>query len=140
VTDEELVEFAKYNYNRAWELVMEGSDEDALAGLECAAASLDAWRKVGTPKNEAIGLWMLSRALLKTGSVDEAIAAAEKCVSIARSLEIDWMIASALEALTRATRGTEAFSHNFAAAAAAIDAIADQEERELIAGQFADLR
>ena len=140
MTDDELIAFAKYNYNRAWDLVMEGADHDALAGLECAAASLDAWRKVGTAKNEAIGLWMLSRAYEKVGQFDEALSAAERSLAIANTLELDWMIASAHEALARVTRNTPHFESNRDAAAAAIAAIKDDEERALIASQFADLR
>ncbi len=132
----ELKELAAKNYNEAYELVVEGSPADALLGLELAASSLNLWRQVGTPKNEAIGLWLYSRALLNAGAKDLAVEAAAKCVEIAEILEIDWMLASALEGLARATGSAE----SKARAAAAIAAISAPRDRELIESQFADLR
>lgn len=127
-------------YNRGFQLVIEGDASTALEGLELAATSLHLWKLVGTPTNEAIGLWLYSRALEKTGARDAAREAANLSIAIAKKLEIDWMIASGTEALTRASRETAEFDRLRAETAALIDAIVDTEERELISGQFADLR
>jgi hypothetical protein len=140
MTNEALLAEAKRTYSEAYEHVIEGDASKALSGLELAAASLHLWRQVGTAKNEAIGLWMLSRALLKVGARDAAVEAGERSLSIAKEISTDWMIASALEALTRATLGTQQHEAYRARAIAAIDSIADAEDREHISSQFADLR
>ena len=129
----EIRKLAIDSYNRAFELVIEGDQNQLLEGLELAAASLHLWKQVGTQENEAIGLWLYSRALQKAGAKELAIHAAERSLELA---EKDWMIASALEALTRAT-GDETIKHR---AIAAIEAIQDQDDRDIIASQFADLR
>jgi hypothetical protein len=131
----DLRELAKNTYNRAFELVVEGNENDALEGLELAATSLHAWKQVGTKQNEAIGFWLYSRALTKAGASSLATQAARDSLNIAQELNLDWMIASALEALTRATRNID----DARIAKMAIEAIADHEDRALIAGQFADL-
>lgn len=136
----DLTELAKSTYNRAYELVIEGRPEDLLEGLELAATSLHLWRTQGTDKNVAIGLWLYSRALQKAGSIELAIEAASKCVAIAEQLGIDWMLASSLEALTRATQNSPSFAENRARAISAIAAITDPADKALIDSQFQDLR
>ena len=135
----ELREFAATTYNRAFELVVEGSSKDVLEGLEFAAASLHAWRQIGTHKNVAIGMWLYSRALYKSGLQQQAIAVAEESVKLARLDGTDWLIASSLEGLTRASQGHQSFESLRQQAEAAIDAIKDPEDRQLIADQFSDL-
>jgi hypothetical protein len=130
---------AKSTYNKAFELVVEGGVGERLLGLEMAATSLHLWRQVGTDKNVAIGLWLYSRALDNAGSTDLAIEAATESVRLARLDATDWLVASGLEGLARATRGTQQFEANRNLAAAAIEAIQDPDDRSLIASQFADL-
>lgn len=136
----ELIDLAKKTYNRAYELVIEGTPADLLEGLELAATSLHVWRSVGTEKNVAIGLWLYSRALQKSGASNLAFEAATKCVEISETLKIDWMLASSLEALTRAAQGTEQFEVIRNRAIAAIAAIQEDKDRTLIESQFQDLR
>jgi hypothetical protein len=133
----EFLALAKTTYNQAFDLVEAG---EGIKALELAATSLHLWRQVGTDQNVAIGLWLYSRALLGVGAQDAAIEAANQSLRLARVDGTDWLIASALEGLARATRGTSAFESNRADAAAAIEAIADAEDRELIESQFEDLR
>ena len=127
-------------YNRGFELVIEGDEATAESGLELAATSLHLWKIVGTPKNEAIGLWLFSRALEKVGAIESARAAAKRSIHIAKELDLDWMIASGMEALTRASRGTEDFETLRQQTIDAIESITDGEERKLISAQFDDLR
>lgn len=126
-------------YNRAFELIVEGGESTLLEGLELAATSLNLWRQVGTDQNVSIGLWLHSRALGKTGAQALAIEAATEAVRLARLDGTDWLIASGLEGLARATRGSSVYETNRGLAAAAIEAIADPQDRKLIASQFADL-
>jgi len=136
----EILDLAKSTYNRAYELVIEGKPEDLLEGLELAATSLQLWRSVGTEKNVAIGLWLYSRALQKSGARELALEAASQCVEIAETLAIDWMLASSLEALTRAAQGTEQFEEIRNRAITAISSIKDDRDKTLIESQFQDLR
>ena len=136
----EILDLAKSTYNRAYELVIEGKQEDLLEGLELAATSLQLWRSVGTEKNVAIGLWLYSRALQKSGARELALEAASQCVEIAETLAIDWMLASSLEALARAAQGTEQFEEIRNRAIIAISSIKDDKDKTLIESQFQDLR
>ena len=136
----ELRSIAIETYNQAYELVVENPKTNESAGLELAATSLNLWRRVGNEQNLAIGLWLYSRALGNAGAQAASIAAAKQSVEIAEGLEVDWLLASGLEALTRASVGSPEFANNFARAQAAIESISDPEDRTLINSQFADLR
>lgn len=136
----EIRSIAIETYNEAFGFVVENPSGNELVGLELAATSLNLWRRVGNQQNLAIGLWLYSRALVKVGAQEAAISAAQASVEIAETLETDWLLASSLEGLTRATVGTTAFALNKERAEAAIETIVDPEDRELIEGQFADLR
>jgi hypothetical protein len=133
----EILALAKSTYNQAFELVEAGQ---GFKALELAATSLHLWRQVGTDKNVAIGLWLYSRALLGVGAQDAAAEAARDSVRLAKIDGTDWLIASALEGLARATQGSAGFEVNCMAAADAIAAIANSKHRALIASQFADLK
>ena len=136
----EIRSLAIATYNEAYELVVDSSQGNEIAGLELAATSLNLWRRVGTEQNLAIGLWLYSRALGNVGASEGSLKAAQECVGIAESLEVDWLLASALEGLARASLGTADFAENALRAAQAIGQIADPDDRELIESQFADLR
>jgi len=133
---ETILGLAKTTYNQAFDLVEAG---DGIKALELAATSLHLWRQVGTDQNVAIGLWLYSRALVVVGAQQAAIEAATESVRLAKLVGTDWLVASGLEGLARATKGTSDFNANRASAAEAIEAIADPEDRQLIADQFADL-
>ena len=136
---EQLRELAKGAYNRAFELVVEGTDSDIAEGLELAAGSLHLWRIIGNETNWSIGAWLYSRALLKAGLQQLAIAKAEESYQYAKVAGTDWLIASALEGLARAQQGTTEFDGAKMLAELAIANIADPEDRALIESQFADL-
>lgn len=136
----EIRSLAIATYNEAYELVVDRVHGNEIAGLELAATSLNLWRRVGTEQNLAIGLWLYSRAIGNVGAREGSLKAAQECVAIAESLEVDWLLASALEGLARASLGTADFAANSHRAAQAIAQIADPDDRELIESQFADLR
>jgi hypothetical protein len=136
----ELKELASKTYNRAFELVVEGSQDDLAEGLELAATSLHLWRQVGTEQNWAIGLWLYARALHKAGAQDLAIKHALDSVELAEQVGTDWLIASGYEGLARVSQGTAEFEVRRAKAEQAIKDIKDEDDRELIESQFADLR
>lgn len=136
----EIRALAIATYNKAYELVVERAEGNEIAGLELAATSLNLWRRVGTDQNVAIGLWLYSRALGNVGAREGSLEVAQQCVSIAETLQVDWLLASALEGLARASRSTPEFEVNRHRAEVAIAAIADPADRNLIESQFADLR
>jgi hypothetical protein len=137
---DELRKTAADTYNRAFELIIEGDQTSLLEGLELAATSLNLWRRVGRENNVAIGLWLYSRALHKAGMQTLAIEAAEESVRLARVSEIDWLIASSLEGLTRASQNERNFISLRDKTERAISAISDPQDRKLIESQFSDLR
>jgi hypothetical protein len=137
---DELRKTAAGTYNRAFELIIEGDQPSLLEGLELAATSLNLWRRVGRENNVAIGFWLYSRALHKAGMQNLAIEAAEESVRLARVSEIDWLIASSLEGLTRASQNERNFISLRDETECAISAISDPQDRKLIESQFADLR
>jgi hypothetical protein len=136
----ELKELAAKTYNRAFELVVEGNQDDLAEGLELAATSLHLWRQVGNEQNWAIGLWLYARALHKAGAQELAIKHALESVKLAEQVGTDWLIASGYEGLARVSQGTAEFETRRAKAEHAIKDIKDNDDRELIESQFADLR
>lgn len=145
ITDENrevLRKEAARTYNAAFDVMDEG--KDPLLALELAAASLQLWRQLGGERRLAIGYWLYSRTLIGVKACEAAITAAEQSLYYTSQVAEapDWLIASSYEGYARAlsvagdSRATEAITH----AAELIDAIAVDEDRALIAGQFADLR
>ena len=128
-------------YNSAFELIESGNDP--LRAIELSAASLYYWREIGTDQNLAIGYWLYSRALVLAQNYTLAIEAAEKSLKYTAQVTEapDWLIASSYEGFARALAASndERASAAIAHTQQLIDAIADSEDRALIAGQFADL-
>lgn len=124
---------------KAYPIIVDGEAGDLLEGLGLAATSLNLWRQVGTDKDVAIGYWLYSRALHKAGSANLAISAATKAVSLSKTYGTDWLVAYCLESLTRASIGTDQYPALFEETKAAISAIDDPDDRQIIQDQFADL-
>ena len=140
----EIRSLAASVYNEAFEAVESvGSPADALWAVELAATSLNLWRRVGSEQNLAIGNWLYSRALVKAGAPDAALTAAKAAIHHTENIDSpsDWLLASCLEGYARALVATKsaAASDAIAKAKAAVDAISDAADRELIGGQLADL-
>lgn len=140
----ETRKLAASTYNEAFEAVeAANSPADALWALELAATSLNLWRRIGTEQNLAIGLWLYSRALVRAGAADLAVVAAKASLAHTENIDApaDWLVASGLEGYARAliAAKSEHAAKALADALAAIEAIADAADRELIAGQAADL-
>ncbi|MEN9715229.1 MAG: hypothetical protein RJA35_696 [Actinomycetota bacterium] len=128
-------------YNEAFEAVESG--ENKAWAVELAATSLNLWRRVGTAKNLSIGCWLYSRALAKAGAGELALEVAKNMLHHLENVEApeDWLKASALEGWARAcfAAADERFEAALQDARTAIDAIVNPADRELIAGQLADL-
>lgn len=137
----EIRQLATSTYNRAFQEVEAWSNP--AHALELAATSLNLWRKVGTSKNVAIGCWLYSRALAKSGAGMLALAAIKDALQNLQDMDApeDWLTASMLEGYARALKaaGSPEFQGGLQTALRAIDAIEDPADRELLAGQIADL-
>lgn len=145
MTPEEHREIGKKLFNRAWELLeletRSPEQEDEL--VHAAHASRFHWGEGGGPEHRARGEWQCSRVYAVLGRGEPALHHAGRCLAICEANGIaDWDLAFAYEALSRAhrTAGGDAEAERFKdLAAAAGRAIADPEDREILAADLATL-
>jgi len=128
-------------FNRTWDLLeiedRSVSQDDEM--VDTAHASAWHWRQVGTAANTARGHWLLSRVYAVLGRGGEAVHHARRANEV---LEVggegieDWDAAAAAEAMARALavsgdpEGATAWRER---AATALEAVAEPEDREVIA-------
>jgi len=131
-------------FNRAWELLdtpVRTPDQDAEL-LTVAFASRHHWQAVGGAQQWIVSDWMISRASGAVGIGHLSLLFAER--AYAAALEDgtpDWLYASAAEGVARAYASTGDLDHRdawCAIAAGLVTAIADKEDRAVVAGQLAD--
>jgi DNA-binding transcriptional MerR regulator len=132
-------------FNHTWTLLEKQDrtpDEDDEM-LHAAHASRYHWGEVGGPQNRARGEWQCSRVYAVLGRGEPALWHARRCLTICEEHGIgDWDMAAAYEALTRASlvAGEPADATRWAAhAKTALAAVADADDRELIAQDLAAL-
>ena len=132
-------------FNHAWTL-LESADRTPDADRRddprraCIAAPLGRGRE---PVNLARGEWQCSRVYAVLGRAEPALWHARRCVDINEANgRADWDIASAYEAMARASAvaGDPARRGEWKAkAVAALDGIADPDDRDVIEGDLATL-
>jgi hypothetical protein len=113
--------------------------------IHCAHASRYHWGEV--PGREAVNLargeWQCSRVYAVLGRAEPALWHARRCLEINEAAgNADWDIASAYEAMARAylvAGDTAQVATWKAKAVAALDAIADPDDREVVEGDIATL-
>jgi DNA-binding transcriptional MerR regulator len=110
-------------FNRTWTLLEKpdrtATEDDEM--IHCAHASRFHWGEVGADVNLARGEWQCSRVYAVLGRAEPALWHARRCLAINEASGMgDWDIASAYEV-------------------AALDGIADKDEREIIEGDIATL-
>ena len=128
-------------FNRTWDL-LEIEDRSVAQDdemVDTAHASAWHWRQVGTAANTARGHWLLSRVYAVLGRGDEAVHHARRANEViedgGEGIE-DWDAAAAAEAMARAlavsgdAEGATAWRQR---AATALEAVAEPEDREVIA-------
>jgi DNA-binding transcriptional MerR regulator len=130
-------------YNHTWSL-LETADRTPEQDDEMVFtthASSYHWSKAGgTLANAARGHWQIARVYSTLGRGEPAVWHAQRCVELAEAagaagVADDWDLAAALEALARAQSvvgDTDAARTTLARARAALDLIADPEDREQI--------
>ena len=132
-------------YNDAWTLLKQpdrtDADNDRL--IHMAHASRFHWDNVGTDQNRAIGEWQISRVYAELGRGDAAVFHAHRCLAYGEQPgNDDWVVASGYEGLARAQLAAGDVPAAEAARERALellDNITDPEDREIIAGDVADL-
>jgi len=125
-------------FNRVWEL-LETPDRTADQVdemIHAAHASRLHWSRVGEAVNLDRGEWQCSRVYAVLGRAEPALWHARRALEICQTEGIgDWDLAFAYEARARASSAAgdrEGVQRYLAAARAAADAIAEDEDRELL--------
>jgi len=145
ITPEEHRAVAVQLYNEVWTMLenVNRSVEDDDRLVHAAHASRYHWGEIGGPEQLAIGEWQCSRVYAVLGRGEPSLHHARRALEIAEGPGLpDWLTASAMEAMARASAvaGDEAEALRWASAAkAAADAIADAEDREVVMGDLATL-
>lgn len=136
-------------FNRSWDLMLTPdrtpAQDDEL--LHTVHASAYHWRRYGgTPANLARGENQCARVYAALGRGEPAKHHAQRCLDLVEAggegLE-DWDLASALEVLARANLAsgdTNAAIDYAIRASSALDAIADLDDRKVIAEQLRELK
>ena len=131
-------------FNRTWELLESPrSPADDRAMLASAIASRLHWADIGTAENYAAGDWLVAHVASRLGYADVALefaAAAHERATTAGPEVPTWLVASTQEGLARAhaTAGHDEERDRWAAdARRTLEAVDDEEDRELIESQLA---
>lgn len=134
-------------FNHVWTLLEkpERSPAETDEMIHAAHASRFHWSRAdgSEPVNLARGEWQCSRVYAVLGRGEPALWHARRCLAINEAAgTADWDIASAYEALARASAvaGDDAAARDWKGkATAALDGIADQDDRDVIEGDLATL-
>lgn len=134
-------------YNHVWTLLEKADRTPAETDemIHAAHASRFHWSRAegAEPVNLARGEWQCSRVYAVLGRGEPALWHARRCLAIDEAAgAADWDIASAYEAMARASGvagDPDAAAEWKAKASAALDGIADQDDRDVIEGDLATL-
>ncbi len=134
-------------FNHVWTLLEtpDRTPDEIDTMIHAADASRHHWRFAadGGPENAARGEWQCSRVYAVLERAEPARWHARRCLEICEANAIgDWDLAFAYEALARASRvggDGPATERWLAAARAAVDDIADPEDREHLLGDLATI-
>jgi hypothetical protein len=137
-------ELATQLFNRCWELLESNRDADGdVELLTVAFSSRYHWLNAGDLEQWIVGDWMVARAASALGNGELALRFAKRAHAAAQENKVpDWLVASTAEGVARAyatVGNVEEFNNYAALATRLIDAIADPEDKSLIAGQFAEI-
>lgn len=128
--------------NRAWALAVQPrSPEEDREMLDAAHASAWHWARVGTELNRMRAMMLLAEvhALLGHGATSMGLAAEMRAYFLANEETPDWELAftHAIYAhCAHAAGETEAYGAAYREAARALAAVADEEDRRIVAQTF----
>lgn len=132
-------------FNHVWTLLdrPDRTREQDDEMLHAAHASRHHWAAVGTAAHLARGEWQCSRVYSVLGRPEPALHHAQRCLDLCVENGIaDWDLAFAYEALARAHRvagNREEFERNLELARDAGTRIAEDEDRQLLEQNLAEL-
>jgi hypothetical protein len=138
-------ELATKLFNRCWQLLESPRTPDDDAELLTAAFSSRYHQLIaGELEQWIISDWMVSRAAAAVGDGQLSLVFATRAHAAAQDNDVpDWLVASCAEGVARAYAAAGdagQFGNFFGLATRLVAAIADTEDRELIAGQLADIK
>jgi hypothetical protein len=132
-------------FNHAWELLdADGlSREEEEEMLAAALAQRYHWYEVGTERHRAIADWQVSRVAVVLGYADLARRFGERSLEIAIEFSLDPFVKGfAHEAIARAAASVddvEMFTEHLDSARAALAEIEDDEDRDLLQADLAEM-
>lgn len=137
-------ELAVRLFNRCWELLESTRDHDDDVELLTVAFSCRYhWLNAGETEQWIVSDWMVARAAAVVGDGRLSLLFAQRAHAAAQENEVpDWLVASSAEGVARAYAAAgdvEQFNHYAALASRLVAVIADEEDRQLIASQLADI-
>lgn len=132
-------------FNHTWRLLERPdrtTDQDDEM-VHAAHASRYHWGRVGDAANIATGEWQCARVYAALGRPESALHHARRCLAVCEANGLaDFHIAAAYEGMARAhaTAGDLAAAREWKArATAALDGIAEEDDREIVAGDVSAL-
>jgi hypothetical protein len=137
--------FAPRAFNEAWDLldVPEPSREEEEAMLAASFAQRYHWYRVGTPRNQAIADWQVSRVAAVLGYADLALRFGERSLATCLDHDLDAFVTGfAHEAIARAAADVddvEMFPEHLEAAKEKLTEVEDPEERDTLEADLTEM-
>jgi hypothetical protein len=137
--------FAPRAFNEAWGLLdlAEPTREDEEAMLAATFAQRYHWYRVGTPRNQAIADWQVSRVAAVLGYADLALRFGERSLATCLDNDLDAFVTGfAHEAIARAAADVddvEMFTEHLEAAKEKLAEIEDPEERDTLEADLTEM-
>jgi hypothetical protein len=135
---------ARQTFNKAWNYLdmKDRRPEDDIQMLSLAHASRYHWGMVGTPENQAVGDWQISRIYAALGQSDLALSFAKSALATCKKNGLQETELSAFEGIARAYalgRNVKTARRFLARARSLLDGLnLDKEDREIYLGQIED--
>lgn len=137
--------FAPRAFNRTWEYLdadqLTREDEEDM--LAAALAQRYHWYEVGSERNRSIADWQVSRVAVVLGYADLGRRFGERSLEIVVEYDLDPFVRGfAHEAIARAAASVddvETFTEHLELARAALAEIEDEEDREVLAADLAEM-
>lgn len=137
--------FGPRAFNEAWALLDldEPTREEEESMLAATFAQRYHWYQVGTPRNQAIADWQVSRVAAVLGYADLALRFGERSLAICQDNDLDAFVTGfAHEAIARAAADVDdvgMFTEHLEAAKEKLAEIEDPEERDVLEADLAEM-
>jgi hypothetical protein len=140
VTEQEFhKKYAVNLFNHVWSILDKTSrtEEDEIAMIHAAHASVFHWSKIGTPNNIYVGEWQISRVYSALDHGEEALYHAQKSLDICEENDdfspFDWAYAYEGMARAHSVNGNEEESRKYLSLAKEKgEAIKDEEAKNML--------